>query len=342
MCRSWTCSTKRRGDSRSRSRRCWRTSSSPRARSPAARRSCATCAARRIGWTSPRPARRARRRHSSTRRRSTSAPRPECARAPWLDALLEEAGARATCLDLTDVLGRGSDAHLRPLRSAAGPLLVPLDRALIELVWSATGYPSRGAYRDSHRLTGHRHCAWAVDGAAYDPRRASAQARADARDFVEHAAARVRGGAFAVFAVDTELVGLHWHEPVPAPELPVTSWGTPRDLSTWSAPPAGGLAWRQRAAELRAVGTMPAVPDRALRELLALQSSDWAFLAARSAGRANRKRWLRDRGPVPVRARRRARVRVRGRAGGAGRARVGAAQPRAASAARRARRALSG
>jgi len=270
------------------------------------------------------------------------------------------------------VLGRGSDAHLRPLRSAAGPLLVPLDRALIELVWSATGYPSRGAYRDSHRLTGHRHCAWAVDGAAYDPRRASAQARADARDFVEHAAARVRGGAFAVFAVDTELVGLHWHEgvgwlaavldaaaagglriqpldellrehePVPAPELPVTSWGTPRDLSTWSAPPAGGLAWRQRAAELRAVGTMPAVPDRALRELLALQSSDWAFLAARSAGRANRKRWLRDRGPVPVRARRRARVRVRGRAGGAGRARVGAAQPRAASAARRARRALSG
>jgi 1,4-alpha-glucan branching enzyme len=69
---------------------------------------------------------------------------------------------------------------------------------------------------------------------------------------------------------------------VPAPELPVTSWGTPRDLSTWSAPAAGGLAWRQRAAELRAVAAVPDVSPRALRELLALQSSDWAFMATRA------------------------------------------------------------
>ena len=40
-----------------------------------------------------------------------------------------------------------------------------------------------------------------------------------------------------------------------------------------------GLAWRQRAAELRALAAGPGVPERALRELLALQSSDWAFLA---------------------------------------------------------------
>ena len=59
---------------------------------------------------------------------------------------------------------------------------------------------------------------------------------------------------------------------------------TPRDLSTWSAPAAGGLAWRQRACELAAVAAAPAVSDRALRELLALQSSDWAFLV--SAGTA--------------------------------------------------------
>ena len=76
---------------------------------------------------------------------------------------------------------------------------------------------------------------------------------------------------------------MHEHEPAPAPELPVTSWGAPRDLSTWSGPRAGGLAWRQRAAELRAVAAAPDVPDRALRELLALQSSDWAFLIARAA-----------------------------------------------------------
>jgi 1,4-alpha-glucan branching enzyme len=61
---------------------------------------------------------------------------------------------------------------------------------------------------------------------------------------------------------------------------PPTSWGAGRDLRTWSGPAAGGLAWRQRAAELRTLsaGARPSV--RALRELLALQSSDWAFLVA--------------------------------------------------------------
>ena len=232
---------------------------------------------------------------------------PECAYAPWLDPLLEAAGVRAVCVDLTDVLG----VPRRPLRSPAGPLLVGLDRPLLELVWSEAGYPSRGAYRDTHRLTERRHQAWAVDGAAYAPQRAAAQARADAEAFVGHAAARVRDGGLAVVAVDTELLGLHWHEgplwlaavleaaertglriaPLddlladgdadPAPPLPVTSWGAPRDLTTWSGPGAGGLAWRQRAAELRAVAAGPGLPERALRELLALQSSDWAFLTTR-------------------------------------------------------------
>ena len=99
----------------------------------------------------------------------------------------------ATCVDLTDVLGRGAGAQLRPLRSPAGPLLVPIDRAVLELVWSDGGYPSRGAYRDTRALTEHRHQAWAVDGAAYDPDAGAAQARADARDFVAPAAgARAR------------------------------------------------------------------------------------------------------------------------------------------------------
>jgi 1,4-alpha-glucan branching enzyme len=235
---------------------------------------------------------------------------PECAHAPWLDPRLEEAGVRATCVDLTDVLGPGAPAQLRPLRSPAGPLLVPLDRAILELVWSPDGYPSHGAYRDTHRLTERRHQAWAVDGAPYDPARAAAQARADAQDFVARAAARVRDGGLCVVALDTELLGVHWHEGVgwladvlaaadraglrmaplddlldepdaaPAPALPATSWGSPRDLTTWSGPRAGGLAWRQRAAELRALAAAPDVPERALRELLALQSSDWAFLIA--------------------------------------------------------------
>jgi 1,4-alpha-glucan branching enzyme len=69
-----------------------------------------------------------------------------------------------------------------------------------------------------------------------------------------------------------------------APELPSTTWGTPRDLSTWSGPKAQGLAWRQRRAELDLARERRPGP-RALRELLALQASDWAFLlSAGSAG----------------------------------------------------------
>ena len=111
---------------------------------------------------------------------------------------------------------------------------------------------------------------------------------------------------------------------MPAPALPVTSWGAPRDLATWSGPAAGGLAWRQRAAELRALAAARDVPDRALRELLALQSSDWAFLATFATAGA----YPRGRGPRP-------RGGVRRGARGAGRARAGAAQPRAAPGARR-------
>jgi 1,4-alpha-glucan branching enzyme len=74
-------------------------------------------------------------------------------------------------------------------------------------------------------------------------------------------------------------------EPVDAPvDPPVTSWGEGRDLRTWSGPAAAGLAWTQRGAELRAFSGRARPSDRALRELLALQSSDWAFLI--SAGTA--------------------------------------------------------
>jgi 1,4-alpha-glucan branching enzyme len=74
---------------------------------------------------------------------------------------------------------------------------------------------------------------------------------------------------------------LERHEAVPAPpELPVTSWGSPRDLSTWSGPGVADLAWRARAAELRVLAAGAPGP-RALRELLALQASDWAFMVTR-------------------------------------------------------------
>jgi 1,4-alpha-glucan branching enzyme len=239
---------------------------------------------------------------------------PECAHEPWLDALLEEAGVHATCVDLTDVLG--PDEHLRPLRSAAGPLLVPVDRRTIELVWSPRGYPAHAAYRDHHALTACHHRPWANDGSPYDRDRAAATAREHAADFVASTAERVRGGGLAVCALDTELLGHWWFEgpiwlravvgecaaqdlelvgldealrravassevdPAPA-DLPATTWGTPRDLSTWSAPAVAAIATAQRDAELRVLAAGPAAGERAVRELLALQSSDWAFLVSR-------------------------------------------------------------
>ena len=236
---------------------------------------------------------------------------PECAHAPWLDPLLEQEGVRAVCVDLTDVLACGE--HLRPLRAHAGPLLVPIDRATVELAWSDGGYPADPRYRDYHAFTRHRHRAWSNDGSPYDPARAAAAAREHGADFVARVRGRVGGGGLCVFAVDTELLGDWWHEgplwlaavleqaaaqglaiarlddalerhaAVPAPaDLPVTSWGTPRDLSTWSAPPVTDMAWSAREAEQRTVAAARAgrADPRAARELLALQASDWAFLVS--------------------------------------------------------------
>jgi 1,4-alpha-glucan branching enzyme len=235
---------------------------------------------------------------------------PECAHAPWLDPLLAAARVRATCLDLTDVFGRGSASHLRPLRPPAGPVLVPIDREIVELVWSDRGYPSQGPYRDSHERTTHHHKPWRCDGGVYDADDAREQVRRDAADFVGRVEARLEQGELCVCALDTELLGHWWYEgvawlgevvqecrrrgvplthlddalehvaPTDAPALPVTTWGRPRDLSTWSGPAVADLAWRARAAELRALAARHDLGAVAVRELLALQSSDWAFIVS--------------------------------------------------------------
>ena len=236
---------------------------------------------------------------------------PECAHAPWLDEVLEQAGVSSTCVELTPRLGAGDDRHLRPLQSEAGPVLWPIDRETVSLVWSERGYPSSPGYRDYHALSPHHHRPWRNDGRPYDPEAAASLASRHAGEFVARVAGRVAGGRVCVFALDTELLGHWWyegvdwlaaviteadrqglrlttlddalerHDPIPAPhDLGVTSWGEGGDLRTWSGPAAAELAWLARSAELRALARGARPGPRALRELLALQASDWAFLAA--------------------------------------------------------------
>ena len=237
---------------------------------------------------------------------------PECGYASWLDSLLEDAGVRASCVELTGLFGLGDARHLRPLATDEGPVLWPVDRATMALVWSAEGYPANASYRDYHGLTDHHHHVWSNDRTPYDHDRARALAAEHARDFVGRARLRVADGGVCVCALDTELLGhwwyegVHWlgavidesarqglalttlddalarHEPASVPsELGVSSWGEGGDLRTWSGPAVADMAWQARSAELSVLAAREHVGERALRELLALQSSDWAFLASR-------------------------------------------------------------
>jgi 1,4-alpha-glucan branching enzyme len=185
----------------------------------------------------------------------------------------------------------------------------------VELVWNErSGYPAHSVYRDYHRRTLHDLKPWSNDGGAYDHGAALALARDHARDFVERAAARLRDGGLLTCALDTELLGHWWYEgpawlqgvleeaprlglelvtvteglervePVERP-LATSTWGADKDFSTWDSPAVAELAFTARRAELRTVaaaaGGARAGIERAARELLALQASDWAFLVTR-------------------------------------------------------------
>ena len=137
---------------------------------------------------------------------------PECAHAPWLDAAAR-GGRRARCRASTSTdagsARRPAAAAAQRRRAAARADRPRADRPRVA---ASDGYPSRGAYRDTHRYTEHRHTPWAVDGAPYDPERGGRRRRArDARDF---AAARASDGGLASCALDTELLGHFWHEGV--------------------------------------------------------------------------------------------------------------------------------
>jgi 1,4-alpha-glucan branching enzyme len=246
---------------------------------------------------------------------------PECAYRPGIEPLLAERGVRFFCTD--------QSAHeapldaLAPIVGGAGLVAFTLDWEVVDLVWSARGYPADPAYLDFHRASMNGTRLWAIGGGLYDPAAALRGAEAHAREFCDAIAERLtefrerRGKpGLVTFAVDTELLG-HWWSEGPtwlaevlriAPQagirlvtlphalerheaeeraLAESSWGEGKDLRTWDSPEVADLAWAARRLELRAVAAIAAVrlpwaaAHRAARELVALQSSDWAFLDRR-------------------------------------------------------------
>ena len=244
---------------------------------------------------------------------------PECAYVPGLERHLAPFGVQRFCVDQTEAWGLGALDHLQPVATPSGPVALPIDWQTVELVWSFTGYPSDGRYRDYHRKTTHDLHPWNIAGGPYRHDEAQQLARTHARAFVEHCATRLdtyraeRGRpGLITCALDTELLGHWWYEgltflravleeaerqdvplvrasdavaePVER-DLAPSTWGRPKDMTTWDSPRVADFAWTARQAELRTVrefarangnGHGPAL-ERAARELLALQASDWAF-----------------------------------------------------------------
>ena len=239
---------------------------------------------------------------------------PECAYVPGLERELADHGVRAFCVVQTGVTGFD---HLAPVATEPGPVAVPIDWDTVQLVWNdERGYPAHGTYRNYWGRTVHDLKPWSNAGRAYDHAAALALAREHARDFVSRAACRLAGGGLLCCALDTELLGHWWYEglawlaavfeeaeaqgvrlvtvsegielaePV-ARELAASTWGRGKDFTTWDAPPVAQLAFDARAAELRTVaavathGAPQAALERAARELLAMQASDWPFMVTR-------------------------------------------------------------
>ncbi|MFT4034409.1 MAG: DUF1957 domain-containing protein [Patulibacter sp.] len=230
---------------------------------------------------------------------------PECAWDPELEAPLIEEGVRTVCVELRD-----GGAPRGPWRTPDGLRIVPIDRPLIDAVWHQDGYPCHADYRSSHQRSYNGHALWNNAHGPYDPAIGAERARLDAADWAYRCARALADGVPRVVAFDTELFGHWWHEgPLflaaaldelaalgvavvqldelvagleleTAPAPAASTWGAGRDLRTWSAPKVATIAWELRRAELDVLLTRGpgGVPEAALRDLLALQSSDWAFM----------------------------------------------------------------
>jgi len=242
---------------------------------------------------------------------------PECAYAPGLGEVLAEREIAYTCLDqsarepdaaaLAPVrLAAGPVAFTidwPAVELAWSEQGYPADPSYLEYhrlsengtrLWSISGEPYDP---EAARARAAEH--------------AGAFLAAVAERLARHRQQRERAG-LCVFAIDTELLGHWWAEgpawlaeviaaaegegvrlrtlpealdehPPEARPVHAASWGEGKTLHTWDSPPVADLVWAARRLELRLLrhlgerGAGPAA-ERAARELLAVQASDWAFM----------------------------------------------------------------
>ena len=167
-------------------------------RGPAPRRTrCCRCSRRRRGPAAA--ADRDRRAPGAVRRAGTAASGCPSARTRRGSTRCSRRPAcTPTCVDLTDVFGRGDARHLRPLPPRPDRCWCPSTARSWSSSGTTSGYPSHGAYRDYHHHTTHHHKPWAQRRRGLRPRaRARRRPARDARRFVG-ARPRARRGRRAV------------------------------------------------------------------------------------------------------------------------------------------------
>ena len=243
---------------------------------------------------------------------------PECAYVPGLERELADA-RRARVLRRPDRAWPASTTSCRsPPRP--GPVAVPIDWETVELVWNDERRLP-GSRRLPRLLPPHGPRPEAVEQRRASPTTTSAAlalAREHARDFVAPGGGAARATAACSAARSTpscsgtggtrgrpgsravleeaEAQGVRLVTRVGGDRAggaggsassPPSTWGHGKDFTTWDAPAVAELAFAARAAELRTVaavaahGAPHAALERAARELLAMQASDWAFMVTR-------------------------------------------------------------